>query len=76
MIKATGTYTDGTPILMLGLSYRNLKRLQGEPIVFDATPYGYPGRIMIFAGPTEASMARMIELQNPGVVKHEEPDAP
>jgi hypothetical protein len=77
VIKATGTYADGSPVLLLGLSYRNLKALQGdEPIVFDGTPYGYPGKIVIFAGPTEASMARKIERDNPGIVKHIEPDAP
>jgi hypothetical protein len=77
MIKATGSDEDGEPVLLLGLSYKNLKRLQAdEPIMFDGSPYGYPGKIMIFAGPTEAAMARMIENNNPGVVKLVEPDAP
>jgi hypothetical protein len=74
MIKATLRDESGAPVLVLGLSYRNLKRLQAdEPIMFDGAPYGYPGNIFIFAGPTEASMARIIERFNPGVV---EPDAP
>ena len=77
MIKATGQDEDGKPVLLLGLSYRNLKRLQAdEPIAFDASPYGYPGRIIIFAGPTEEAMARQIVRDNPNVVRHVEPDAP
>lgn len=75
MIKAAGTDSEGKPVLLLGLSYANLKRLQAdEPIIFDGVPYGYPGRIMIFAGATEESMARKIERENPKVVKHIEPD--
>lgn len=77
MIKATGSDKDGKPVLLLGLTYQNLKRLQAdEPITFDGSPYGYQGKIMIFAGPTEASMARMIQRDNPTVVTHIEPDAP
>lgn len=77
MIKATGRDENGTGVLLLGLSYKNLKRLQAdEPITFDATPYGYAGKIMIFAGPTEESMVRMIERGNPDLKKHVEPGAP
>lgn len=77
MIKAVGSDEDGKPVLLLGLSYKNLKRLQAdEPISFDGSTYGYPGRIMIFAGPTEESMARMIRNTNPGVTEYTEKDAP
>lgn len=75
MIKANGRNGDGTRVLLLGLSYANLRRLkEDEPIEFDGTPYGYPGRIMIYSGPTEASMARMLVRDNPGIVTHVEPD--
>jgi hypothetical protein len=59
------------------LSFSNLRRLQADrPITFDGAPFGYPGNIVIFAGPTEASMADKIERENPGVVKRVEPDTP
>lgn len=77
MIKATGHNSAGTRVLLLGLTYANLRRLkEDEPIEFDGTPYGYPGNIMIYAGPTEAAMGRKLIRDNPGVVTHVEPDAP
>ena len=77
MIKATGTSNTGKEVLLLGLSFLNLKRLQaGDPIMFDATPYGYDGQIFIFADKDEETMAKSIRRNNPDVVTHEEPNAP
>ncbi len=76
MIKAAGE-KGGRPALVLGLSHANLDRLRaGSPISFDAKPYGFDGTIMIFAGTDEAAMAEVLMEANPGIIKHEEPNAP
>jgi hypothetical protein len=65
MLKAATHTEEGTKILILGLSSRNLTLLsQGKSIEFDATPYGFAGRIVIFHGLTEMEMAEMILSDN------------
>jgi hypothetical protein len=77
VIKSTGHNRRGERVLILGLSFQNLTRLKaGDPIIFDATPYGYSGQIMIMSMKDEATMAAMIRTDNPGVVEHKEPGAP
>jgi hypothetical protein len=64
MIKLVAHAEDGGIILMLGLSDRNLERLQaGDPIRFDPAELGLPwkGLIGIFHGKTEADMAQMLK---------------
>lgn len=56
MIKARGE-VGGRPMLLLGLSGENVTRLMaGEPILFDGTPYGFDGNIVICGGRTEADI--------------------
>ncbi len=75
MIKARGTAPDGGRMLVLGLSYENLGRLRaGQPIQFDAKPYGYDGEIVIFAGKTEAAMADRLMRENPGLRPTPDPE--
>lgn len=75
MIKARGTAPDGRPVLVLGLSHDNLDRLRaGQPITFDAKPYGYDGEILIFAGKTEKAMADALIAGNPGLEPQADPD--
>lgn len=64
MIKARGE-KDGKPVLLIGLSRVNTKRLHlGQPIVIDADELesmGLPAmQVVILAGETEASMAAML----------------
>ena len=78
MIKATGMSTkDGTAVLVLGLSHRNLDRLrEGEPIQFDGTVYGFDVKMVIFSMATEQDMEALIRGNSPGVVRIDERDAP
>lgn len=57
MIKISGTYSNGTFIL-LGLSHENVKRLEeGKPISVDLKEMGLnDGHLMIFVGETEQTM--------------------
>jgi len=63
MIKFTATTKDGKRLLGLGLSHVNLDRLrEGKPINIDGTSVGIEGLdVLIFAGETEASMAKALK---------------
>lgn len=68
MIKAKGDGPRGK-VLILGLSHGNLDRLrEGQPIKFDGHNYGFEGEVIIFAGETEATMARLLMDGNPDLV--------
>lgn len=57
MIKAVAA-TDKGPLVLFGLSFGNLDKLrQGMPIEVDMAELGGQGRVVIFAGHTEAAMA-------------------
>jgi hypothetical protein len=74
MIKARGE-RNGKSVLVLGLSHGNIATLlSGEPISFDATPYGFPGGILIFAGKDEMEMARLLREVQPNVPTFEDPN--
>lgn len=69
MIKFRGTNTKtGEPIIGLGLSYENLRRLKaGQPIHFNLSEMGLDSaEVMIFAGKTEdgmkAHLAEYVEI--------------
>jgi hypothetical protein len=57
-------------LLILGLSDENMRRLAaGEPIAFSLDMLGMQGRIIIFNGRTEESMAvQMQEFIGPSTV--------
>lgn len=58
MLTCRGTTTDDLPVIIIGLSAGNIARLQKEqPIYFDLANIGLAGRLFIFAGETEDSMA-------------------
>ena len=63
MIKFKATDPDtGVEMYGFGLSHGNLERLkEGKPIPIDLASMGGSGRVLIFAGKTEESMAA--ELQ-------------
>jgi hypothetical protein len=71
MVTATATgSSNGKQIIVLGLSWENLRRLKEcQPIHVDATTHaGFPEQlsILIFSGETESTMARqMRELIGP-----------
>jgi hypothetical protein len=59
MIKFSGTNRKtGDPIVGLGLSYENLRRLKaGQPIRFNLSEMNLPpAEVLIFAGKTEEGM--------------------
>lgn len=72
MLKAGAVGTKGgrpVQIVVLGLSKVNIERLQaGQPIMFSGEDVRLPAvEFVIFAGDTEASMARQLEeLIGPG----------
>jgi hypothetical protein len=55
MIKAVGRTGDGTPLLILGLSAENVKRLMNDkPITFNLSEVGLESmQVAIIGGPTE-----------------------
>lgn len=58
MLKGSGTTSDGRPVLVVGLSSENIRRLQvGQPIYFDMAEVGITGQCLIFTGPSEQAMA-------------------
>ncbi|RCG19075.1 hypothetical protein DQ384_37995 [Sphaerisporangium album] len=59
MIKASGTTTDGAPLVIIGLSGENMTRLMAdEPITFNLTELGLPDvRVLIVGGRTEETIA-------------------
>jgi hypothetical protein len=65
MIKATGGTTDGTPMIWLGLSRENTRRLHAdEPIRIrtdHVDPRLPPLEIVLFAGETEEEMAATLK---------------
>lgn len=62
MIKASGETSDGSPLLLIGLSHENLTRLvANEPIMFKTAELGLPGMtVVVMAGRTEEEMADLI----------------
>jgi ribosomal protein L7Ae-like RNA K-turn-binding protein len=64
MVKARFTKTDGSKIILLGLSAENLRRLPEEPILFglaDVAPELPRGsQLLIMAGETEETIAAEI----------------
>ena len=68
MIKATTTGKDGRPLLILGLSERNIELLQrGQPILIDGRELGLDldCQIALMAGKDEADILR--QLRNAGL---------
>lgn len=69
MIKACGE-VGGRTMMLLGLSGENMTRLMaGEPILFDATPFGFDGNVVIVGGRTEQDITdelRKYGLPMPG----------
>lgn len=65
MIKATGALKDGTPLLVIGLSRENTRRLHDDqPIAFRADhvdPRLAPLEILLIAGDTEDSIAERLK---------------
>ena len=62
MLKGRIQRDKGGPLLVFGLSARNIALLQaGRPIQFDLSKLGIEGEIMIFAGDTEESMTKDLE---------------
>jgi hypothetical protein len=60
MIRASGkSGKDGRPVLIIGLSRRNCERLlEGDPIPFDAAPWGVDAHIVVVAGENEAAITQ------------------
>ena len=73
MIKMSGS-KDGRECLIIGLSEGNLMRLrEGKPIHIMAEEWGQKFDLMIFWGPTEQAMVKMVEpLRGPETVIRDE----
>jgi len=73
MIKATGCGKDGTPVLFLGLSAENRKRLgEDQPIMVRADhvdPRLPAITVVLLGGDTEESIAAQLQEQLPPVVE-------
>ena len=83
MIKAAAKLSDGSVLLVLGLSGENIRRLQaGDPIAFDIASVGLPAtervrQITIFYGATEADCYRQIRsLISDKTIVHAVPPPP
>lgn len=71
MLKGKGT-NNGREVLIFGLSFENLKRLkEDKPIMVYREEMGIVYDIIIFAGETEAQMAKAV--QNPNTIVTEVP---
>ena len=73
MIRARATGAKGRPVIILGLSAQNLKRLRkGMPIHVHCDELGFAGELVIFAGETEAELAKMFKpFIGPETVVHD-----
>lgn len=71
MLKATATGPDGRPLLVIGLSFRNLEHFRKGPgdshIMIAGGELGLPIDVLIFSGETEAHLAQMLTL-GPGTI--------
>lgn len=76
MIQAKAELQDGRILILLGLSAENIRRLQQNEVIrvdpevlLSVKPGETIGAITIFAGESEASMAKM--LQDQGFISDE-----
>jgi hypothetical protein len=73
MIKATAVVGDRT-LLILGLSFGNLRKFLAEPgdtfIRIDGKEMGIPFDVMIFSGETEEAMAKLMPIGPDTKVHH------
>jgi len=64
MLKASAMQPNGRPILVIGLSFANLKRFKEQPrdtyIHIDGTELDLPVDVTIFSGESEAAMGRFM----------------
>ena len=73
MIKGAGQTADGRPVLLIGLSNENIRRLKADdPIRFEMAPMGLPDcQVVIIYGPTDEQMeARLQSAMTPETVRH------
>jgi hypothetical protein len=64
MIKATATLANGRNLLVVGLSFANLKRFREQPrdtfIRIEGAEIDLPVDVIIFSGESEAALARLL----------------
>ena len=67
MIKAAAIDKRGRPIVIIGLSVKNMENLQiGRPIEMDLADFGIEGTLVVMGGETEAAiMAELSALLGP-----------
>jgi len=59
MVKVGVKDNKGRPVVILGLSEKNLEFLkEGKPISFDLTPFGITGQALIMYGKTEEDITQ------------------
>ena len=64
MIKAVGTTPEGHPMILLGLSAKNIEKLkEGKPILVELSELGLKGKVAIVYGETEDLLARDLERE-------------
>ncbi len=62
MLKALSTKDDGSPLIVFGLSHKNLRELKkGNPIKIQLSVLGLVGEVFIFAAETEHKMEKIFE---------------
>ena len=66
MIKATAVGEDGRPVMVIGLSFGNLRKFLAEPghtfIKIDGKAMDLPMDVIIFSGETEEKMASLVPV--------------
>lgn len=62
MIKASATSKEGRKMMLLGLSKKNVEKLmEGLPIQFDMSPFGFEGLCVIVGGETEDTITDQLK---------------
>jgi hypothetical protein len=70
MVKLGVTNNEGQPVVILGLSEKNLELLKkGKPMLIDLRPFRMDGQAVITYGKTEADITRELSkvFNIPGV---------
>jgi hypothetical protein len=77
MIKAVGKNPDGTPMILLGISAKNVELLkEGKPMLVSLKELGLEGNVAIFYGETEESMEQELQEQfSIGTKRDDRPDS-
>lgn len=73
MIKALAKTLDGAPMILLGLSAKNIELLKArKPILAELSELGMEGQVAIFYGETEEEIEAELKAAFAGATKADE----